>query len=199
MNLFPRFLDRSLRRQVIELPGVAAANLPASTPSPAPTARPCVRGKFLFVGDEKLYIRGATYGTFRPQPDGSEVPAADVVERDFALMAATGFNAVRTYTVPPLWLLDAARRHGLYVMIGIPVERYIGFIAERRKRGEPEIEDIVRTAVRATAAHPAALCYAIGNEIPAPVARWFGARRVERYLRRLYRAAKAEAPDCLVT
>jgi len=158
-----------------------------------------VRGKFLFVGDEKLYIRGVTYGTFRPQPDGSEVPAADVVERDFALMAATGFNAVRTYTVPPLWLLDTARRHGLYVMIGIPVERYIGFIAERRKRGEPEIEDIVRTAVRATAAHPAVLCYAIGNEIPAPVARWFGARRVERYLRRLYRAAKAEAPDCLVT
>src|SRR5207245_7745199 len=91
MNLFPLFLDRSLRRQLIELPVVAAANLPASTPSPAPTARPCVRGKFLFVGDEKLYIRGATYGTFRPQPDGSEVPAADVVERDFALMAATGF------------------------------------------------------------------------------------------------------------
>ena len=199
MNLFSRFLDRSLRRQVTELPEVAAADLLAATSRPAPTLRPRVRGKFLFVGDEKLYVRGITYGTFRPQPDGSEVPAADVVERDFALMAASGFNAVRTYTVPPLWLLDAARRHGLYVMIGIPVERYIGFIAERRKRGEPEIEAIVRAAVRATADHPAVLCYAIGNEIPAPVARWFGARRVERYLRRLYQAAKAEAPDCLVT
>src|ERR1041384_4255860 len=176
MNLF-RFLDRSLRRQVIELPDVAAADPAPSTPDTAATLRPRVRGKFLFVGAEKLYIRGVTYGTFRPQPDGSEVPAADVVERDFALMAASGFNAVRTYTVPPLWLLDA----------------------ERRKRGEPEIEAIVRAAVRATADHPAVLCYAIGNEIPAPVARWFGARRVERYLRRLYDAAKAEAPDCLVT
>jgi hypothetical protein len=28
--------------------------------------RPKVQGKFLFVGDEKLWIRGVTYGTFRP-------------------------------------------------------------------------------------------------------------------------------------
>ena len=28
--------------------------------------RPEVRGKFIFVGEEKLYVRGVTYGTFRP-------------------------------------------------------------------------------------------------------------------------------------
>jgi hypothetical protein len=27
-------------------------------------------------------------------------------------MAEAGINAVRTYTVPPRWLLDAAQRHG---------------------------------------------------------------------------------------
>ena len=162
-----------------------------------PAARPCVHGKFLFVGDEKLYIRGVTYGTFRPRADGTEVPDPEVVERDFAAMAANGFNAVRLYSVPPAWLLDAAQRHGLRVMIGLPVERYIGFLAEKKKA--PNIEEIVRAGVRASAGHPAVLCYAVGNEIPASLARWFGATRVERYLERLYCAAKDEAPDSLVT
>jgi len=167
------------------------------TPSPA-AARPRARGKFLFVGNEKLYVRGVTYGTFRPRADGTEVPEPAVVERDFALMAANGINAIRTYSVPPRWLLDAAQRHNLRVMVGLPVERYIGFLADKR-RDAPDIEALVRTGVRACAGHPALLCYAVGNEIPAPVARWFGRRRVERYLERLYRAAKDEDPEGLVT
>ncbi|HEY6208451.1 MAG TPA: glycosyltransferase, partial [Gemmatimonadales bacterium] len=165
--------------------------------APAWPRRPTVRGKFLYVGDEKFYVRGVTYGTFRPRADGSEVPELEVVERDFALMAANGINAVRTYTVPPRWLLDAAARHGLRVMIGLPVERYIGFLAD--KKDAPDIEALVRAGVRATADHAAVLCYAVGNEIPASVARWFGRRRVERYLERLYHAAKDEAPESLVT
>jgi len=157
-----------------------------------------VRGKFLYTGDDKFYIRGVTYGTFRPRPDGSEVPEPDVVERDFTLMAGNGINAVRTYSVPPHWLLDAAERHNLRVMIGLPVERHIGFLADKKK-GARHIEAVVRAGVRACAGHPAVLCYAVGNEIPAAVARWFGRRRVERYLEALYRAAKDEAPESLVT
>src|SRR6185369_9641188 len=75
----------------------------------AQDVRPCVRGKFIFVGDEKFYVRGVTYGTFRPDPAGHEFPTPEVVERDFSLMAANGINAVRTYTAPPLWLLDTAK------------------------------------------------------------------------------------------
>ena len=53
--------------------------------------------------------------------------------------------------------------------------------------------------VRACAGHPAVLCYVIGNEIPASIVRWHGRRRMERYLERLYRAAKSEDPEALVT
>ena len=53
--------------------------------------------------------------------------------------------------------------------------------------------------VRACAGHPAVLCYAIGNEIPASIVRWYGHGRVEQYLERLYQAAKAEDPEGLVT
>src|SRR3989442_8469456 len=189
--------SRAGRVLVSRSPAPRAAPEAPLLPTPA-VARLRAQGKFLFVGDEKLYVRGVTYGTFRPRADGSEVPEPDVVERDFAGMAAHEFNAVRVYSVPPRWLLGAAERHSLRVMVGLPVERYIGFLADKR-RDAPDIAEIVRAGVRACAGNPAVLCYAIGNEIPAPVARWFGRRRVERFLERLYRVAKDEAPDSLVT
>src|SRR5690606_28821546 len=75
-------------------------------PIPAITERPTVSGKFLFVGTEKLFVRGVTYGPFRPDETGCEYHDRATVEQDFAQIAANGCNAVRTYTVPPRWLLD---------------------------------------------------------------------------------------------
>ena len=159
--------------------------------------RPKVRGKFLFVGDEKLWIRGVTYGTFRPDADGNEYHDPETVEHDFAQMADSGLNAIRTYTVPPRWLLDAAHRHGLRVMIGLPWEQHVTFLDDKKRARS--IETRVRAGVRSCAGHPAVLCYTIGNEIPAPIVRWYGKRRVEQYLERLYRVAKQEDPEGLVT
>src|SRR5260370_22750384 len=75
--------------------------------------RPRAHGKFLFVGDEKLYVRGVTYGTFRSGAVGEEAYDPEVVARDFQLMTTNGINAIRTYTGPPRWLLDAAQQYGL--------------------------------------------------------------------------------------
>jgi len=122
-----------------------------------------------------------------------------VIERDFALMAAAGINAVRIpHTMPPRALLDLAAACGLHVMVGLSAEQYIGFLIDRR-RDAPDIADLVRAKVRSCAGHPALLCYALGNEIPAPMARWLGRRKVERYLERLYRVVKEADPDGLVT
>src|SRR5207247_9673362 len=198
LSLFPRFPDRSLRRQVIELPGVAAADLRTATPSPAPTARPRVRGKFLFIGDEKFYIRGVTYGAFAPDAQGNEYQDLAKVERDFAQMAAVGINAVRIpHTMPPRALLDVAQRHGLRVMVGLSAEQYVGYLIDRR--GAPDIEGLIRAKVRSCAGHPALLCYALGNEIPGPLARWLGRDRVQHYLERLARIVKDEDPGGIVT
>src|SRR5205823_14638604 len=93
---------------------------PNRLPALAEVAAPSARGKFIFVGDDKLYVRGVTYGTFRPDADGHEYPAAAIVERDFAHMSACGVNAVRVYTVPPPCLLDAPWRHGLRLVGGLP-------------------------------------------------------------------------------
>jgi GT2 family glycosyltransferase len=162
-----------------------------------PTARVSTRGKFLFAGNDKLYVRGVTYGTFRPNGQGVDYPVEAIVDRDFAQMAASGINSVRVYKAPPRWLLDIAARHGLYVMVGLAWEQHVAFLAERDR--PRDIEERVRAGVRECAGHPAVLCYSIGNEIPAPVVRWHGPKRVERFLERLYHAAKEEDPGALVT
>ncbi len=156
-----------------------------------------MRGKFLFLRDEKFFIRGVTYGPFRPAEDGSEYHDPASVERDFAQMAENGINAVRTYTVPPRWLLDAAQRHGLWAMVGLPWEQHVTFL-DNKKRAR-DIQRRVCAGVRACEGHPAVLCYSIGNEIPAPIVRWHGHRRIERFLEEMYWAAKAEDPEGLFT
>jgi len=173
------------------------ARLEAAAANGVAHARPHVQGKFIFVGEEKFYVRGVTYGTFRPNEDGDEFPPPEVVEKDFEQMAANGVNAVRTYTPPPRWLLDAALRYGLRIMVGLPVERSVAFLDYRKCARA--IEGMVRAEVRSRAGHRAILCYTIGNEIPASIVRWHGRRKLERFLARLYDAVKAEDPDCLVT
>src|SRR6266545_3919819 len=112
-------------------------------------------------------------------------------------MRANGINAVRTYTVPPLWLLDIAKWNGLYVMVGLPWEQHIAFLDSATHRGS--VERRVLAGVNACAGHPAILCHVIGNEIPAPIVRWHGRGRIEHFLRALYETAKNEDPEALVT
>src|SRR5437762_7198812 len=94
-------------------------------PPASDLARPRVRSKFLCVGDEKLYVRGVTYGPFRPRGPLDEHYDRDEAAADFASMAAEGVNAVRVYTVPPGWLLDLAACHGLRVLVGLPWEQHV--------------------------------------------------------------------------
>lgn len=161
-----------------------------SPPTVTANGRPRVEGKFIFAGDEKLYVRGVTYGTFRPDANGQQFPSPEVVESDFAAMAANNFNAVRTYTVPPRWLLDAAQRYDLYVMVGLPWVQHVAFLDNKKQRLSNETR--IRDGVRSCAGHPAILCFALGNEIPASIVRWHGAKRIERFIKRLYEIGRSE-------
>ena len=160
-------------------------------------ARPRVAGKFLAVGDHKLYVRGVTYGTFRPDSNGYEFPDCGRVQRDFAMMTQHGINAVRTYTVPPRWLLDRAQANGLRVLVGLAAERQVGYLCDGNHGPPPQ--QWLLPGLRACAGHPAVLAYAVANEIPAPTARWLGRRRLETYLERLCALVRETDPGCLVT
>jgi O-antigen biosynthesis protein len=173
----------------------ASMTLESAPPEPEITApRIAVRGKSLYLGDEKLTITGVTYGPFDSGPDSGFDPAT--AARDFAQMTSAQINAIRLYAPPERWLLDLAHRHGLLVMVGIPWEQHIAFL-DTGAAGA--IERRVREAVSSCAGHPAVLCYAVGNEIPASIVRWHGRRSIERFLARLCRAARQEDQSALLT
>ncbi|HSM61876.1 MAG TPA: glycosyltransferase, partial [Longimicrobiales bacterium] len=169
-----------------------------SAPRPgAGVPRPTAMGRFLSVGDRKLEVRGVTYGTFRPDQLGVPYPERSIARCDLERMAEAGFNAVRVYTPPPTWLLDGALEAGLRVMVGLPWEQHVAYLEDPGILRN--VEARVRHGVPQCREHPAVLCYAIGNEIPAHIVRWLGRRRVERHLRRLFDVAKEVDPAALVT
>jgi glycosyltransferase involved in cell wall biosynthesis len=156
------------------------------------------RGKFLYLGDEKFYVRGVTYGTFRADAAGDEYPPPATVCRDLMLMAANGINAVRTYTLPPRWFLDAAAERDLLVLPSLAAERLVGYLNNGR-RASARLEAQLLEQVRRCSAHPALLGYSVGNEIPGSTVRWLGPRRVERFLERVCDRIRDVEPAALVT
>ncbi|HJZ10628.1 MAG TPA: hypothetical protein VJ521_00665, partial [Acidobacteriota bacterium] len=62
-----------------QLEGRSLGLLPAA-------GRPVVRGKFLYVDNENFWVKGVTYGTFRPDSKGNEYGTMDRVEKDFHSM-----------------------------------------------------------------------------------------------------------------
>ncbi len=156
-----------------------------------------VAGKFLEVAGARFLVKGVAYGTFAPDQEGVQFPDAARVASDFRLMALAGLNTIRTYTVPPPWLMDAAAERGLRVMVGTPWSQHVAFLGDRALTQQIRRDAV--EAVKRYAAHPAALLFALGNEIPPAVVRWHSEARVAAFLRDLYDEVKSAAPTSLLT
>jgi len=135
----------------------------------------------LFLGDDKFFVKGVTYGSFPPNSQGHEFPEPADVEKDFALMRAAGINTILTYTVPPISLLDQAQENGLRVITLVPWMEYVCFLEEPGVRKKMLRE--VKEGMASCRCHPAVLMYCVGKEIPPSIVRWHGPRKVEAFLR----------------
>lgn len=175
----------------------AAAPVQGPAGKVAAFPRPTVSGRFLEVGGNRYWVKGVTYGTFRPNEAGEPYPARERVRDDFAQMRDAGVNTVRLYTPPPDWLADLAADQGLRLIADICWgPRRCDFDRPDRLR---HLYDWTREHSRRLADHPAMLLFSIGNEIPPLIVRWYGQRRIEEYLRRLNEIVKEEAPHSLTT
>src|SRR5438067_4641516 len=159
----------------LEMPGSADV-LPERQPAAPGEIR--VHGKFFFAGNAKHFVKGVTYGPFGPGSHGAQFPEMTVVERDSALMRSAGVNTVRVFTVPPIWLLDAAEEAGLKVLIGLPWAQHVAFLDSAPIQAQ--IREAIIGGVRACCRHPAVFAYLVGNEIPPDMIRWHWPEEVRR-------------------
>lgn len=177
--------------------------MPATEPgalsqSPAASRLPRLTtgGKFLWAGDRKFFLHGATYGPFGPVERNHGLPPPNVTARDLDDMAAWGANALRLYQVPPEWFLDQCADRGLRVVVSIPWIDHVDFL--RRAADRRAIHSQIHRAATQMAAHPANAVLLVGNEIQSTLVRWLGPRRVQDFLEGLIDTARAAAPDLLI-
>ena len=151
--------------------------------------------KFFLEGERKFFVKGVTYGPFRPDSEGHYLGRRDQAERDLAQMREIGLNVVRIYHAPPRWFLDACAAAGIRVLITLPWEKHIEFL--RRKRSRDQIAGMVRHSVAANRGHPAIFGYLVGNEIASTMIRWLGVRRVTEFVEHLIRIGRETDPNVL--
>ncbi|MEY2577031.1 MAG: hypothetical protein QOF80_2518 [Verrucomicrobiota bacterium] len=151
--------------------------------------------KFFLEGDRKFFVKGVTYGPFRPDEQGHFLGRRDRAERDLAQMREIGLNVVRIYHAPPRWFLDACAEAGMRVLITLPWEKHIEFL--RRKTSRDQIAGMVRSSVAANRGHPAIFGYLVGNEIASTMIRWLGVQRVTEFVEHLIRIGRETDPTVL--
>lgn len=170
--------------------------LPSSpTPSAAADARLRGAGKFFQRDGQKVFLRGVSYGPFRPNARGEAFPEDDRLSADLAHIRAMGFDTVRLYELPTEHMLHTAEALGLQLLIGIPWTDHVDFLRSGQQRRE--IEQRVTNAVRSLKARRCVIGFLVGNEVEKILVRWMGPLRVQRFLERLITRARAESPDHL--
>ncbi len=166
------------------------------TPNTMPTtpvsqSRPTVSGKFFRLGEAKFYLKGVTYGPFRPGPDGRQFlarPRRRGIWRWPANWAPTCCASI-TCRRAGSWIW---RELGLKLLIDIPWSKHLCFL------DSPAVQDeacaAVRAAVQSCARHPAVFAYSVVNELPPDIVRWSGAAAVENFLDELAAGGQGRRP-----
>lgn len=148
--------------------------------------------KFFFEGEQKFFLKGVTYGPFRPDAEGHYLGSPASAAKDLAQIRELGLNVVRVYHPPPRWFLDQCVDAGLRVLITLPWAKHIEFLRQRSARRE--ITNSVTEAIRRNAGHPAVFAYLVGNEIAPQMVRWLGVRRVTDFIEELIARGRALDP-----
>jgi glycosyltransferase involved in cell wall biosynthesis len=159
-------------------------------------------GKHLRRGDASYRVKGVTYGSFTPRSDGALFPESDLIRRDLAAIADAGLNTIRTYSLPPADLWDAAEEHGIAVLVGLHYDdwRMTGGPTRAASRATRDAGlRAVEQALHTCAGRQNLLAISVGNEVPADLVRLHGATTVEKTLGELAETVHRGDPDCLVT
>lgn len=154
-----------------------------------PNQRITTDGKFFRVGNERVFLRMATFGPFPP----GVLDAA--CQPQFRRMATCGLHGVRLFEMPSRQLLDAALACGLHVFAGLDWAQYADFRAEPRHFTTAKVR--LAEFLRELGGHPALAGVYVGNEIPPELVRWHGHERTREAIEELIALGKSRASHLL--
>ncbi len=172
------------------------------------TARVYTKGRRIYVNDELFFIKGTAYGINYPGVPGGmagyqRIPP-ETFEKDFEMMEKAGINCIRTYEPLPLELLDLAEKHNIMVIENIV---YPGDWTNYKS--DKELKSLIAEAVRIVKRdkdRPCILMWSIWNDAPftwgscgGNVVKRYGFETVNKFLKEIYLAVKAEDRQHLVT
>ncbi|HKD68035.1 MAG TPA: glycosyltransferase [Candidatus Binataceae bacterium] len=161
-------------------------------------ARLIARDKYLYDGDARFYATGVSYGPFAPNSRGERYPEPERAAQDFALMRAAGVNVIRTYVPAPEWMFELAAKHSLRLMVSLLWPSHLMFLDSAANAREIRAT-VARLAGAMRGLRDGIFAYSLGNEIRPDLIRWYGMRRVSRFLGELYDIAKNIDPEGLFT
>jgi glycosyltransferase involved in cell wall biosynthesis len=165
-------------------------------------ARVATDGKHLVLQGRPFQMRGVTYGSFTPRLDGEPFPERWQVKADFVAMVEAGLNTVRTYTVPPLDILEIAEDVGLRLLVGLHYDDWRMEPASGRavhRRVLSSGRRALAAAMERLAGRPSVLGVSVGNEVPADLVRLHGAGAIEDTLSALIEEVRAADEKMLAT
>ena len=134
-----------------------------------------IRGMHVCEGERKWLARGVTYGPFEARHGDDVYPDAKQLREDFQAISGIGANALRLYTPPREHLAAIAAEYSLRLLIDIPWPKHLDVY--RDPRGQRTCLDMVRDGIGRVRSWPNLLGVNLGNEAPADLIRWSGARR----------------------
>src|SRR5215472_5741899 len=158
--------------------------------------------KHLGLQGRPFRIRGVTYGSFAARRDGETFPSSDRVRQDFAMMAAAGLNTARTYSTPPVDVLELAEEAGPRLLVGLHYEDWRS-VPQTRRHARRRILDAGRRALECAmercAGRASVLAIAVGNEGPTDLVRLRGIGAAEETLSRLVEEVHEADADLLAS
>lgn len=169
--------------------------LPTAIIAPETGPRMIASGKFFRIGDDKVCLRGVSYGPFRPNAAGEPFPEEPQLRADLEHLQSLGFDTVRLYHTPSTQLLALAGKMNLRLIVGLAWTDHEDFLRHRSRR-QGVITTLKREVLRLRD-HPCVVAFLIGNEIEKTLVRWLGPARVQRFLESLIEAGREIAPELL--
>jgi exo-beta-1,3-glucanase (GH17 family) len=166
---------------------------------PAPAdLRIAAGGKYLQqAGGLNFFLRGVSYGPFRPNSRGEPFPDDARLMADLDHIADLGFNTVRIYELPTPTLLREVASRGLRLIVGIPWAEHVDFFHDHGLRRE--IEKRIADAALKMSGESSVAALLVGNEIEKTLVRWMGPPEVRAFVEKLIEIARRHAPQKLIS